>query len=374
MKHVLLIMIVAGLLLNGCATNEVKTVNRNASKEAVSLLKFLHKIQGKYILSGQHNFIGTGSKYTNAIKDLTGKHPLIWGSDFSFCYKGAEPENFQHCGPLNLSDPGDPVSYTDLTAAKARAMLVQNVIEKHKQGFIITLMWHACPPGIGGDCCDGRDLWTWDERPSEEDWEELTTDGTTLNNTWKQQADTIAFYLKQLRDEGVPILWRPYHEMNGVWFWWCNKKGEHGFRKLWIMMYDYFVNHHELNNLLWVWNTNAPRNKPGDEAYAYEEFWPGHDFVDILAADVYHNDWKQSHHDDLLQLANGKPIALGEVGNIPTPEILSDQPHWTWYMPWGNFALMGDGPDKLKRLYAEQRLLAKEDVTIDSTGEYIIVQ
>lgn len=87
--------------------------------------------------------------------------------------------------------------------------------------------------------------------------------------------------------------------MNGVWFWWCNKPGENGFKKLWIMTYNYFTKVHKLNNLLWVWNTNAPRDKKGDEAGPYADFYPGPEYVDVLAADVYHRDYKQSHHDDL---------------------------------------------------------------------------
>jgi mannan endo-1,4-beta-mannosidase len=35
------------------------------------------------------------------------------------------------------------------------------------------------------------------------------------------------------------------------------------------MMYNYYVNHHKLDNLIWVWNTNATRDIPGDEAFAY---------------------------------------------------------------------------------------------------------
>jgi mannan endo-1,4-beta-mannosidase len=83
--------------------------------------------------------------------------------------------------------------------------------------------------------------------------------------------------------------------MNGVWFWWCNQKGENGFPELWRMMFKYFTEYHHLNNLIWVWNTNAPRDITSDEAYDYTLFYPGDDYVDVLAADVYRNDYKQSH-------------------------------------------------------------------------------
>ncbi len=84
-------------------------------------------------------------------------------------------------------------------------------------------------------------------------------------------------------------------------------------------MYDRYVNHHHLDNLIWVWNTNAPRDRENDEAYAYELYFPGLEYVDVLAADVYHNDYRQEHHDQLVELAEGKVISLGEVGELPLP-------------------------------------------------------
>jgi mannan endo-1,4-beta-mannosidase len=349
-------------------------VNPRATREARALLAFLHSVEGRFTLSGQHNFIGSGSRFTEKVREVTGRAPLVWGSDFSFAYQGDEPKGFQHCGPLNLTEPGTPVAFTKLTPEEARRQLVANVIEAHRQGHVVTLMWHRCPPEAGGDACDGKAIWTWDRRPTPAEWAELTTDGTPRNAAWKKQADGVASYLKQLRDARVPVLWRPYHEMNGIWFWWCNRKGEDGFARLWRMEYDYFTKHHQLDNLLWVWNTNAPRDKKNDEAYAYEEFFPGLDVVDVLAADVYHEDWKQSHHDDLVRLARGKPIALGEVGQPPTPGLLDAQPRWAWFMPWGNLAFWGRGPERLKVLFADARVLALGDVTIGRDGRYEVTR
>ena len=347
-------------------------VNPNATKEARQLLAFVQSVEGRYTLSGQYNFIMSGSAFTERVKVLTGRTPLVWGSDFSFAYRGDEPKAFQHCGPLNLSEPGTEIRVTDLTPEVARQRMVTNAIEAHRSGHIVTLMWHECPPQMG-DACDGRAIWTLEKRPSQEEWNQLTTDGTELNTAWKKQADVIASYLKLLKDAGVPVLWRPYHEMNGVWFWWCNKKGEDGFKKLWIMMYERFVKTHGLDNLIWVWNTNAPRTRPNDEAFAYEDFWPGSEYVDVLAADVYREDWKQSHHDDLARLAAGKPIALGEVGSPPSSETLTAQPKWAWFMPWGNLVFWGNGPERLKKLYEDERILTRDQVTRDKDGTYRIL-
>jgi hypothetical protein len=55
-----------------------------------------------------------------------------------------------------------------------------------------------------------------------------------------------------------------------------------------------------------------------------------------------YQEFKQSYYDDLLKLANGKPIALGEVGGNLSPAALKAQPRWTWWMEWGSRGVRGD--------------------------------
>jgi len=66
--------------------------NPNATPEARKLLAFLHEISGRYTLAAQHNYANSGSKNTDLTRAITGRAPLIWGSDFSFCYEGSEPQ------------------------------------------------------------------------------------------------------------------------------------------------------------------------------------------------------------------------------------------------------------------------------------------
>ncbi len=348
-----------------------KPINPNATEEAVNLLDFLYKIKGEYILTGQHNYISSGSRFTEKVHEITGKYPVIWGSDFSFCAEGDNVGKYQHCGPLNLSDYGDSLEIRDITAPQARRKMIDEVKERYKKGHIITLMWHCCFP-TEGNCCNGNSIWTFENRPDSSQWKELVTDSTTLNLAWKKQADEIANYLKELQEAKIPVLWRPYHEMNGVWFWWCNQKGEDGFARLWKMMYHYFTDHHKLNNLLWVWNTNAPRDIPGDEAFPYKDFFPGKAYVDILAADVYRKDYKQSHHDDLVELAGEKPIALGEVGELPEPEILDQQKQWTWFMPWAYLLFRDNSPEKINAVFNHKRALNLNNIERDENGKILI--
>jgi mannobiose 2-epimerase len=304
-------------------------VNKNATPEARKLLDYLYSISGKKIIAGHQNYVGRIDKYPNRVKELTGKLPEIWGCDFAGYFRKG---------------------YTDT--------LIQTAYKKFNEGYIITLMWHVGRP-------QDDPPFGWKEsvqaKMTDEEWKELVTPGTKLNSRWISRVDTIAAYLKELQILGVPILWRPYHELNGVWFWWGNRKGENGSAKLYRMIYDRFVNEHKLNNLIWVWNTNAPRQLINDEAYAYEDYFPGLEYVDVLATDVYHRDYRQSHHDELARLGQGKVIALGEVGEVPTPDILARQPMWAWFMIWGNFVDTHNTPEQIKELYNYPKILSHED-------------
>jgi len=210
--------------------------------------------------------------------------------------------------------------------------LVDEAIKRHNEGFINTIMWHAVVPTHDEPVTfipfvnTGKSEY----RLSKEQWEELTTPGTHLHERWKSQVDVIAWFLKQLKYADVPVLWRPYHEMNGNWFWWCGWPGEDGYVKLYRMLYDRLVNFHKLNNLIWVWNANELKPFVPN----YKDFYPGHNVVDILATDVYNTGYNKKNYKKLLKLAGGKPIAIGECGTPPNESILKKQPEWCWFMTW----------------------------------------
>ena len=312
------------------AAQPFKPVNEHASAEVKRLLAYLYEIDDAHTLVGQHNCNHEMNRYTNKAQEIGGRFPAIWGTDFTWS------------GP---HDPGQKI--------------VDEAIAKHRQGAIITLMWHA-----------GRPLdeapFRWSEsiqgKVTQNEWEEITTPGTPLHARWRDQVDQIAFYLKQLRDAHVPVLWRPYHEMNGEWFWWGDKKGEDGFVKLWKLLYDRFVNFHRLNNLVWVWNANAPRDIPKDEAYSYKDYYPGHAYVDVLAADVYNYDYEQRDYEELLALAEGRVIALGQVGELPKPEILAAQPMWAWVMVKGSYLETHNTLERVMTLYNMKEILTLEEL------------
>jgi hypothetical protein len=187
-------------------------------------------------------------------------------------------------------------------------------------------------------------------------FKDVLTPGTKLYKHWCAQVDSIAFYLKQLEDKHIPILWRPYHEMNGEWFWWGGRHGKYGTAALYRQLFDRFVNYHKLRNLVWEWSVDRPA-KPERE---FSHYYPGEKYFDIVVLDVYGSDFNQSYYDSLVVLSKGKPLALAEVGNPPSAQVLDQQPKWTYYATWAGMVR-----NTLKRQYAEfmrsPRLLWMED-------------
>lgn len=292
----------------------IKSSNPNATPEAKALLNFLHEISGEYILTGQHNYPNTKDRNSEFAAKYIGKAPVIFSSDFGF------------------AKAGDKDSYL------ARNDIINEAIKQHKAGSIITLMWHAVPPTanepvvfrqIPGKALPDS-LASVQGQLLDQQYKDLLTPGTEIYKHWCAQVDTIARYLKKLQDAHVPVLWRPYHEMNGDWFWWGGRRGKKGTAALYRQLYDRFVNYHKLNNLIWVWSVDRPVKPEREFSYYY----PGNKYVDVLSLDVYGSDFNQTYYDSLVRLSKGKVIALAEVGNPPTSDILKSQPLWAYYVTW----------------------------------------
>lgn len=311
------------------AQNAPSPVNPNASPEARALLKYIYSISGKYTLSGQHNYPYHIARWTDRTYDLTGKYPAVFGQDFGF--QGEE----------------------DKDSVLARPALIEEAKRQWQHGAIPTLTWHAVRP-ISDEPVTFKD--DVQGKLSDFEWSELLTPGTALNRRWCAQVDVIAGYLKQLRDARVPVLFRPYHEMNGAWFWWGGRPGKNGSAAIYRMIYDRLVNVHHLDNLVWAWNVNAP-NAPN---MAVADYYPGADVSDMLTLDVY-GEFKQEYYTDMVTLAAGKPIALGEVGYIPSPAVLKAQPGWTYFMTWSEWVEEANSLDAVKALFDAPQTLSRND-------------
>ncbi len=173
--------------------------------------------------------------------------------------------------------------------------------------------------------------------------------------------DIIAGYLKELQDAGVAVLWRPIHEASGGWFWW-GRDGAVPFKLLYNLLFEKLVNEHNLNNLIWVWNSEGGT----DEAW-----YPGDDKVDIIGRDFYYYNVPTKNHASLIgefdkiknAFGTDKMIALSENGANPYPEnLVEDGAGWSWFMTW-NTGHTGIGSSE-HNTAADWNLIMNHDYTI----------
>jgi mannan endo-1,4-beta-mannosidase len=313
------------------APYKCEPVNPNATPEARALLRTLCDVSGKGILTGQHNFPNERTLDTDRIFDVTGKYPAIWGSDFGF----------------TDGEDKDAITHRDLMIAEAR--------KQAAAGSIVYLCWHMLrptedEPGKPGSSWSG----SVQARLSDDQWQELIASDSPLHQRWEKYIDTAAAYLKQLQEAHIAVLWRPMHENNGTFFWWGGHPGPYGTAMLYREVYNRMVNVHHLNNLVWVWNQNGPA--PGGEFY---NFFPGKNYCDVVSYDNYRT-LDDRYYYEIQTIADGKPIALGEVGAIPSPEILKSQPKWTFFMTWAGMTGVPPQPPPPDVIVAQRQRLVQQ--------------
>ena len=324
-----LLVLLFGSLTAHAQTSVPPPVNRHASPEARELLRYLDSISGKYTITGQHNYPNEGSRWTDRTYDITGKYPGLYGVDFGF--SGED----------------------DKDSILSRPDMIEEVERQYRNGSVIAVTWHEVRP------TDDEPVTFHDSvqaHLTDFEWKELLTPGTDLYKRWCAQVDVIAGYLAQLHDAHVAVLFRPYHEMNGTWFWWGWRPGKNGSAALYRQLYDRLVNVHHLDNLVWVWNVNAPSQAAGP----FADYFPGAEYVDVLSVDNY-GEFKQSFYDDILALAGDKPVALAEVGTLPSLEVFQQQPKWTYFMIWAGLTEVLNPLDKLQQVFGAPNMLNRDD-------------
>ncbi|MBN1779606.1 hypothetical protein JW948_00635 [bacterium] len=350
MRITVMTVLLAGSAFLPVAGEIPAPVTKNASKEATALLRFFYDISGKYTLTGQHNYPATKSRNSEFYHRYLGRTPVIFSTDMGF------------------AEAGDKDSYL------ARPDIVQEAVSLHRAGALVAICWHAAPPTAdepvtfrpdrGEEPTDS--LNTVQGRLTDEQFRDLLTPGTDMYNHWCAQVDVIAGFLKQLDDAHVPVLWRPYHEMNGNWFWWGDRRGVYSTRALYIQLFNRLVNHHELKNLIWVWSVD----RPGKPEMQFSLYYPGDSYVDILSLDVYGRDFKQAYYDSLNALSNGRPLVLGEVGNPPGADILETQPRWSYWVIWAGMVRNTSKKEHLALLEDPRVLVLEKQSYWDAVAPY----
>ena len=198
-----------------------------------------------------------------------------------------------------------------------------------ENGGIVTVCAHFSNPAEnGGD----PTIQTFRGKLGGDDkWAELITEGTEYNTSFMIELDAIADVFEALRDNGVPVIWRPFHEANGNWFWFCmvqpeikTKISEESFINLWKYVYNYFTEVRGLDNLLWEFGPNIGSESETMVAPLYG--FPGKEYVDMVGFDWYTSDMDTSRlettptYSDLASL--GMPVSICEFG--PAGDIKAD--------------------------------------------------
>lgn len=268
--------------------------NKNADEVTKNVYAYICEVYGEQIISGQQESTWVdGSEYEmNYLQNATGKLPAMRGLDF-------------------MNDDFDGV--------------VERAKDWWNKGGIVTICWH-CGPDFSGnyDNCKNDEIQNWDA---------VLTDGTPENKAFVENMDKAGKALAELQEAGVPVLWRPFHEFDGAWFWW-GKGDSDNFKRLWIMMYDHFTYDLKLNNLIWVLgyshNGTDYMGKPA-------RWYPGDEYCDIVGADSYEvdiNGAEERLHKIVKKITKGtKPLIFHECGLIPTEEQLKETP-WCSFMTW----------------------------------------
>lgn len=158
-----------------------------------------------------------------------------------------------------------------------------------------------------------------------------------------QDLSFAADRLEVFKDNGIPILYRPYHEMNKLEhpFWWGNRDPD-DFKQLWEITQDYLVEERGLDNLLFVWSTYEWDGRYGGEPW---EYYPGDDKVDLMGVDIYEGNpyFPAKFYNDAEYL--NKPRMVTENNKMPArwgdnvfPQSVSEidaRPYVIWTI-WGS--------------------------------------
>lgn len=188
------------------------------------------------------------------VKDVCGSHPAVLGFDLGGIETGS-PANLDGC-PFDLMRKAASLHY--------------------ERGGIVTFSWHLRNPLTGGD--------SWDV--SSKEVVASVLEGGREHGTMLEWLSACADFLSSIRDSKgnvIPVIFRPWHEHTGSWFWWgqdlCTPEQ---YVALWNMTYSYLVKERGLTNLVWAYSPGA-----GVDMKGYMERYPGDETVDVLGLDCY---------------------------------------------------------------------------------------
>jgi mannan endo-1,4-beta-mannosidase len=230
-----------------------------ATKETKALYQNLSNLAGKGILFGHQDDLayGVNWKYIagrSDVKEVTGDYPAVYGWELG---------NLENDLPHNL----DSVPFDRMK---------KFIKDVYQRGGINSISWHLDNPLNGESAWDTTHGGVAAVLPGGSRHE--------LYNLWLDRLAVFMNSLKGTNGESIPVLFRPYHEFTGNWFWWCrNTNSPDQFKALWRYTIGYLRDKKNVHNLVIVYNTSGDFSTEAE----YLERYPGDDMVDIVSFDAY---------------------------------------------------------------------------------------
>ncbi len=237
-------------LIDTDATSETRALYRNLGKLAKKHTLFAHQHATEY----GHGW--SGDEDRSDVKSVTGTHPAMIGVDI-MGFSGKSQEEI----------------------AQNKASLKQNVLDTYHRGGVTTVAWHFANPVSDGG-------FYWKDSVSLPAVSYIIP-GAEAHEAYKAILDDIGDWANSLQAENgelVPLIFRPYHEFDGDWFWWgarhCSREK---FIDLWQFTVSYLRDTLDVHNFIYAF---TPDNRFDDEA-SFLERYPGDEWVDMVGMDNY---------------------------------------------------------------------------------------
>lgn len=288
---------------SGDLSSKLKLTDPMATPETQALYQNLYKMSQKGIIFGHQDTLAYGVGWKATEKDfdsdvyrVCGKFPGVFGWDIG------------HIGEATNID-GVPFENMKIWIAKG-----------YEKGGINTISWHARVPGTN------QSAWTRKKVVYR-----LLPDGD-LHETYLAKLGQVASFLAALKGpqgEAVPVIFRPFHEHNGDWFWWGAKWcTPDEYKQIWRFTMDYLRKTKSLHNIITAY---SPDRFKGREEYL--ERYPGDDYIDIIGHDNY-GDFRSIQTKDQAVQALEIVVSLAEERNkvaALTETGLNALPNPTWW-------------------------------------------
>ncbi len=300
-------------------------IDAEATPETRALLAGLRAVAGEHVLFGHQDDLAYGVEWWDEpgrsdVRDVAGAYPAVFGWE------------------IGRLEQGQDASLDRVPFDRIRDWMVQ----AYEMGAINTVSWHADNPATGGD--------TWDTTAAVH----AILPGGERHALYRGWLDRLAEFFLSVRapeGEAVPIIFRPFHEMSGGWFWWgAGNASPEDYRSLWRFTVEYLRDVKGVHNLLYAYST-AGLGTSGEDGYW--TWYPGDAYVDVLGLDDYRADVAAVSADLawLVEQAESrqKIAAFTETGYETIPDAdwwsgellaaLTDEPaarRVAWVLVWRN--------------------------------------